>query len=190
MISNIFNNNFIRILTFMLISPGSRYTRNELKNKTKMNNTPFDNSLNTLLNIRILKKEKNFIMINFENEEFKNILDNIRMEFLKFNLPYEIFNIITEVSNALLKEKYIKEIILFGSYAKLIYSEKSDIDIAIILENIKNEKNSKKWIENKLKKMERKSGKKIEAHFFNKEDLKHKEDPLIKDIIKNGKMVI
>ena len=45
-------------------------------------------------------------------------------------------------------------------------------------------------IKNKLKKIERKSEKKIELHFFNTEDLKHKEDPLIKDIVKNGKRII
>ena len=188
MISNIINNNLLRILTFMLISPGSKYTRKELKEKTKMNNVPFDNSLNVLIKIRILKKEKKFIIINFENEEFRDILDSIKREFLKFNLPYKIFNIIIEISNILLKEKYIKEVILFGSYAKLIYSEKSDIDLAIIIANKK--KNIEKRLENKIKKIVVKYKKKIELHFFSNDDLKHKEDPLIKDIIRNGKMVI
>ena len=48
-------------------------------------------------------------------------------------LPLEIKFILIEFINQIQKIKNIKEVILFGSYTKLIYHRDSDIDIVIIL---------------------------------------------------------
>lgn len=188
MISNLFEKDIIKILSFFLISPGSRHTRKELKEKTEMNNLPLDNALNKLLVLKILKKEKNLISLNLESEEQKKIIELIKEEYNKFALPHKIFNILVEVSNKLCKIKEIKEVILFGSYSKLIYNVDSDIDLAIITEE--KSMNFDKKIENILSKIEKRERKRIELHFFSQKDLKHKEDPLIKDIIRNGKKML
>jgi len=187
MISNIFNQKALKILTYFLISPGSRNTRSEIKEKTKMNNVQLDETLKFLLFLKIIKRERKLYLLDFESEKFAEILNAIKKEYAYFNLPYKIFNLLVELSSSLSNINEINSIILFGSYSKLIYSVKSDIDIAVILDdNAKNKEKIEKIIEEKAKKLEKKNKEKIEIHFFAKKDMKAN-DPLIKDILKNGK---
>ena len=51
MITDIFNKDIVKILTLFSVSLGSKFTRNEIKEKTMLNNVPLDNALNILLNI-------------------------------------------------------------------------------------------------------------------------------------------
>lgn len=191
MMSNIFNKDAVKILSYLLISPGSKYTRNEIKEKTKMNNIPLDKTLTKLIILKILKKEKNLLMLNLGQEEAKEIIIKIKEDFKKLNLPHNIFSTTLDISDKLAELKYIRKAILFGSYAKLIYSDNSDIDIAIILDvKVKNLNKLKKIIEKDINKISKKNKKEIELHFFNESDLKHKEDALIKDILRNGKDIL
>ncbi|MBT3463415.1 hypothetical protein HOD20_02235 [archaeon] len=184
MILDLFNLDIGKILTLYSISPGSRYTRNELKEKTNLFNVSLDKSLSILLTNKILIKEKRFYAINFNNENAKIILNLIKLEYLKFKeIPLNVFYIIFELSYLFSKEKEIYNVFLFGSYSKLIYTEKSDIDIAIFLKN-NNTKTIKK-IKQKIKKIEKKSSKIIELHFYEQKDL-NQNDKLIKEIKKNG----
>ena len=57
--NNIFDKNLAKILSFFLISPGSRYKRKEIKEKTKMNNIPLDKTLQKLISLRLIKENKN-----------------------------------------------------------------------------------------------------------------------------------
>jgi len=79
------------------------------------------------------------------------------------------------------------EVYLFGSYSKLIYNEKSDVDIAILTSKTFDKKNIQK-ITQKLEIVYKKS---IELHFFEKKLFyKNKKDPLVKEIMKNGVRII
>ena len=73
---------------------------------------------------------------------------------------------------------------LFGSYAKLVFKETSDIDIAIVSDKVA--AGDKKVINGLIQKMESRYGKNIEMHYFGKNFYKNKKDPLVKDILKNG----
>lgn len=189
MISNLFNKNIMKILALFFISPGNKYPRKEIKEKTKMNNIPLDNNLNKLLNLKILKQEKGYLKLNFDYE-FKEIIEIARKEFVEFNLPLNVYYIILDIVEKISGLKNIKEVYLFGSYAKLIYRENSDIDIAVVFSNkIKNRKNLEKRIDKTIEKINRKYKKKAEIHFFLEKDMKEK-DPVIKDILRNGKKVI
>jgi len=157
-----------------------------------MNNIPLDNGLRKLLNNGIIIKSGNLLTLNpYETENAKRIKEVILSEY-KYNfnsLPLRIFYAIIEMSNKLSEINEIKRVILFGSYAKLIYSEKSDIDIAVVFGNkAKNKKIAEKMTIKIAEKIREKSGKKIELHFFLEKDLKEK-DPLIKDILKNGRII-
>ncbi len=188
MIVDLFDKNIAKVLSFFLISPGSKWTRKEIKEKTEMNNVPLDNALNKLLSLGIIRQEKNLLMLNPE-DEFKEIINRIRKEFVELNLPLRIFYIVAEISNKLSEISWIKNIYLFGSYAKLIYHEKSDIDLAIILDNkIKNKEKIEKNINKIIEKLNRKNKRKIEVHFFLEKDMKAK-DPLIKDILRGRKLI-
>ena len=184
MITDIFNKDIVKVLTFFSVSPGSKLTRNEIKEKTFLNNVPLDNALNVLLSNEILIKEKRLLSLNFESEYMKKTLDLIRREHLRFKeIPLNIYYAILDFSNKLSDMGGIAQAYLFGSYAKLIYTEKSDIDLAVFLE--KENKKIIKKIKEVAGKIERRYGKSMELHFFEKKDMKQK-DPIIKEILRNG----
>jgi len=193
MISTLIERNIAKIIALFLLSPGSKYTRKEIKEKTGMNNVPLDKALKKLLKTEMLKEEKNLLGLNpAEPEEAKKLKEIITADYRdKLNfVTLKIFYIILEASDKLSCIKEVKELVLFGSYAKLIYSEKSDIDFAVFLgKKIKNKEKTERKILKEMSKIEKRHKKKIEIHFFSEEDKKHKEDPLIKDILKNGRKV-
>lgn len=185
MISNMFDKSLVRILSFFLISPGSRYKRLEIKEKVKMNNVPLDNSLNKLISLGILEVDKGLFNIN-NDSEFREIIEYIRKEYKGFDVPYEIFNVLVEISEGLSRLRGVRKVYLFGSYAKLIYSDKSDIDIAVVFEDSVKRIKDEKDINKEIKRIRGKYKRKIEVHFFLEKDMKEK-DSLVKDILRNGK---
>jgi len=178
MISYLFEKDIFKVLSLFGISPGSRFKRNEIKDKTLLYNVNLDKALNKLININLLKKEKNYYQINFENELKEKILNLVIKEYKKLReVPFKVYLLLIDIIEEISKNKET-EAYLFGSYAKLIYKENSDIDIALI-----NGKINTKLIN----KLDKKYGLKMELHYFKKDEFyKNKKDPLIKEIIKNG----
>ncbi len=187
MITQLFNQNCTKVLTLMSLSAGSKFNRKEIKDKTKLHNVPLDKTLIVLVNSNIIKKEKNYYFYNFESDYCKLVLEMISKQFKEFKeLPLNVYYILLDISDyfGVIKGN---ELLLFGSYAKLIYSEKSDIDIAIIYEKDLNKKEITKFI----LKIEKLYEKQIELHYFEKKLFyKNKSDPLIKSIIKDGRKII
>jgi len=192
MISNLFNKNLLKVLSFFLISPGSRYNRKEIKEKTEMNNIPLDNTLQKLKSLNLINENKNIYSLNFNIEKNKEIFDILSNEYKYFNVSYKIFNILVETSEKLSKIKGIESVFLFGSYAKLIHTESSDIDIAIIAEKkIKNKQKLEKNIKKEISRISQKSKKEIQLHFLTQEDIKkYKSDAFIKDVLRNSKQIL
>jgi len=188
MIINLIDKNYTKILLFLAISPGSRYSRKEIKEKTEMNNVPLDNSLNALVNLKLIKEENKIYSLNLDNEIIRQLLKEKQKI---SNLPLKVQFILLDFIDYALNLKSIKNIILFGSYSKLIFSEKSDIDIAVVFaDKIKNREKTEKKILAFEDKLSKKYRKEIQSHFFLEKDLKHKEDPLIRDILRNEMSLI
>ena len=187
MINQIFDLDSFKIISLFSLSPGSRFRRNEIKEKTKLNNVPLDKALLRLVYSRILKKEENFYKINFQNENAKKIIDISSGQYKDLKeLPFDVYLLLLDLVSKLSIIRGI-EVYLFGSYSKLIYNEKSDVDIAILTPKIFDKKNIRK-ITQKLEIVYKKS---IELHFFEKKLFyKNKKDPLVKEIIKNGVRII
>ncbi|MEK6850483.1 MAG: nucleotidyltransferase domain-containing protein [Nanoarchaeota archaeon] len=185
MITSIFNQNIMKILTLFSISPGSRFLRNDLKEKTKLNNATLDESLNILFASKILKKEKRMIILNLE---YKEIINLIKKDHLHLNNLYtEAYFPILDLIFYLSKLKHIQAY-LFGSHAKLIYNDKSDIDIAIVSNHISQKEKSK--LNSVVKKIEKRYKKQIELHYFGNDFYKNKKEPLVNDILKNGRQIV
>ncbi len=162
----------VKVLTIFSVSPGSRFNRKLLKEKTGMPNIVLDNTLSKLENSGFLKKEKNLFAVNFEKRGIKELLNEFQDNHIKFKqLPFKEYFVILKIIAELSQIKDIGEIYLFGSYAKLIFKEKSDIDIAIISDRV-----NKKKVNLKISKLEKKFKKKIETHIFTKEFYKNKKD--------------
>ena len=176
------------ILLFLALSPGSKYARNEIKEKTGLNNVPLDGALSELLMFKLIKSEKKLYFINLENNLSGQIFNETKEKI--GSLPLKVQFILLDFISAVSKFRGMEKIILFGSYAKLIYSDKSDVDIALVFDNDNSKKNAEKKISIFAEKISRKYKKEIQEHFFIEDDLKHKEDPLIKDILRNGRVLI
>ncbi len=184
MITDLLDRNIAKIMTLFSISPGSKFTRNEIKEKTMLNNPPLDGALAVLLKNRILSREKRLFGINFSNSAAMSALDFVKKEHTRFReIPLAVYCLLIDMCGSLSKSESVKNIYLFGSYAKLVYTEKSDIDLAVIVKN--EERQLREKIRAEIGKVERKYGKTVQAHFFEKNDMENN-DPLIKEIKKNG----
>jgi len=185
MIFQIFNRDILKILTVFSLSPGSRFSRDDLKKKTLMNNVPLDNALNTLINSKIIRKNKRLLQLDLKEENVKKIIRLVISEYKALKeIPLSVYFSILELIYHLSKHKNIK-VYLFGSYSKLIFNNKSDIDIAIILSSL-----DKKNINNLVRRIEKTYKKRIEIHYFSRKFEKQTGDPLVKEIFKNGERLI
>lgn len=186
MIIPIFNKDILKVLTIFSISPGSKFQRKELKEKTRLNNVNLDNAINALLNSSLIQKEKRLFFLNLDNA--KTIINLISLEYKRLKeLPLNVYFSIIDIVFFLSKLKKIKGY-LFGSYAKLIFKEDSDIDVAIVTNKI-NEK-EKKELSKLIQRLELLYGKQIEIHYFGEDFYKNKKDPLVGEIMKNGVQLI
>lgn len=183
MISIIFGQDSFKILSLFSLSPGSGLNRKEIKARTALNNVPLDNALRRLVSSGLLLREGNYYSVNFGNEKSKKTLELCIPEKSKIReLPFFIYLVFIDLSYEISLIKGA-ELFLFGSFSKLIYNENSDIDIAIILGDLK----ERRRIEAFSLKLEKKYGKNIELHFFLSKDFyKNRKDPLVKSIIKDG----
>lgn len=183
MIEQIFDRDSYKILSLFSLSPGSRFKRNEIKDKTKLNNVTLDKALNRLIYSNILTFDRNYYQLNFSNENSKRMIEVASRQYKDLKeLPFNVYLLLIDLIDHLSSIRKI-EVYLFGSYSKLIFREKSDIDIAILTTC---EANLKK-INDISNKLEKKYGKRIEIHDFPKESFyKNQSDPLVKDIIQNG----
>ena len=181
----IIDSNLLKILFFFFLSPGSKYTRIEVKKFVKMNNVVLDESLARLVNSNFLSRKKSLYFLNLENFFVNSLLEKWKKSFL--GLPLDIQFLLIDFIFNLKKIQGVEQVILFGSYSKLIFSKNSDIDLAIISRKGFEKKSSKNKILKISNLIHKKHGKKIEEHFFLESDLKEKKDPLIKEILKNGR---
>jgi len=182
MIINLINPNLAKIILIFAASPGRKWQRKEIKEMTGMNNVPLDNSLNELLTHKLINESKRIYSLNFENSIVQQTVKEIKEKIS--NLPFKIQFILVDFINSISKIKDAEKIILFGSYSKLVFNEKSDVDLAIVLKERSNLHEKK--ISLLTEKLSKRHKIDIQEHFFTESDLKHKEDPLIKDILRNG----
>ena len=183
MIDLIFTKDCFKIVSLFSVSPGSRFNRKEIKEKILVNNVPLDFALSRLMYSKILKKEGNYYSLNFENFLVKVFIDLCKKQYSEMKeLPLKVYFLILDFAEEIVKNKNIGAY-LFGSYSKLIYTEKSDVDIAILSST----KINKSYLNKVFLKLEKKYEKNIEVHYFDKSSFyKNKKDPLVKDILKNG----
>lgn len=183
MISQAFTQDCFKILSLFSLSPGSKFNRDEIKKKLRLNNVPLDNALSRLLLSKLLQKEGNYYSVNFGNNEAKTILEICKKQYRELKeLPLDVYYLLLDFISGASNNREVK-LILFGSYAKLVYTEKSDLDLAVLTTT----GTDKGFFKKIAVKLEQDYGKNIELHFFDKKSFfKNKKDPLVRDIIKNG----
>jgi predicted nucleotidyltransferase len=179
MILSLFDLSVAKVLTVFSLAPGIKLRRKEIKEKTKLTNLTLDKALNILLNSSILAKEGNYFKLNL-NDTTKMLIKLIQEEYKSLNeIPLNTFFSILEIVDKISALKDV-EVYLFGSYAKLTFTPESDIDLAIVSDK------DLRFLEKQALKIEKKYKAKIQLHFFPKDFKEHKEDPLVKEILRNG----
>ena len=97
----------------------------------------------------------------------------------------DAINIANIYANAVKLKYDYKKIILFGSYAKGVFNEDSDIDIAVILKDYNNLMDTQL----NLMRLRRKIDSRIEPHPFRESDF-NITNPIVSEIMKYGKEII
>jgi len=183
MILNLFDLSVAKVLTLFSLAPGIKLKRKEIKEKTKLTNLTLDKALNVLLNSSILVREGNYFKLNL-SEKTRTLIKLIQEEYKGLNeIPLNVFFSILEIVERISAFKDI-EVYLFGSYAKLTFTPESDIDLAIVSDK------DLRFLEKQALKIEKKYKTKIQLHFFPRDFKEHKEDPLVKEILRNGIKII
>lgn len=183
MILNLLESNMVKVLVVFSLAPGTKFRRKELKEKTKLNNVNLDKALTILQNSKVIFKENNYFRLNLDDKT-KSLIELIKMEYKELNeIPLNVFFSILDLVERISVFKGVK-VYLFGSYAKLTFKEGSDIDLAIASDK------SLEFLEKYVLRIEKKYKIKIQLHFFDKVFLKYKEDPLIREIMRNGIQII
>lgn len=185
MISQIFDTDVFKIITLFSASPGSRFSRKELKEKTLLNNVPLDKALTRLAYSKILLLEGRFYFLNLYSEAAKLLIQLAKKQFVELReIPLSVYFLLLDLAYYLSSQKGC-DVYLFGSYSKLVYKEGSDVDVAIVSDII-----DKKFVRKVVVALEKIYKKKIEAQFFDRKFYKNKSDPLVKEILKNGVKIL
>lgn len=95
----------------------------------------------------------------------------------------DIVDSINKFIEEIKKQYNVKAIILFGSYAKGMENEDSDIDIAVITDDIKTDKFDE---EVKLTLLRRKIDNRIEPHIISINDYENDETPFVVEVKNTG----
>ena len=176
-----------RILELLFETPRKVVSRKELFEHTLLGNAPLSEGLRRLTIANLLVKEKKgkkeSYYLNLGNEKVITLQELWKKESKDLHyLDYDTKIILSETARQLVNISGLKDIILFGSYAKGTASVRSDVDIAIIFkEKITNEIEITKMV----KLMKEKFDKDIQMHYFTEKNFTDK-DNLAKEIKREG----
>ena len=112
--------NRIKIMGFLFFKNPQTYIR-EMSRELKISPSAVKNEVENLIFVGIIKKDKNKLMLNNQS----NISEELKSIFIKTDF------IFCPIKDAL-KDKKIKFVFIFGSFAKGDYSRESDLDLMII----------------------------------------------------------
>lgn len=173
-----------KVLKLFSLAPGKPLTRKMIKEFTKLPNVSLDMALNKLIKEEILEEEKRLLKLNLSNEKTMAILELLKKESKMLReIPYKIWLLLFDFTMAAQKTRF-KKAFLFGSWAKHIAREDSDVDIALIIE--KKDIKQEMLVEKLAEHLEDKYKRKIQLHFFEEEQFKKARTTLAKEIQKEA----
>ncbi len=163
----------IKMLDYLFFHRKETYLR-EISKELKLSPSATKRELDNLLDLGLIKKQKNKIILNESN----TIIEDLKRIFLKTD------SIRYPIKKALKKER-IKFALIFGSFAQANYNSESDIDL-LIIGNTKQQK-----VFRLLRPVEKTIKREINPIVWTLQELKkNKNKGFIKDIIKKNKIMI
>lgn len=181
----------VKVLYLFSTAPGKSFTRKDIQQMTRLANNPLSESLKFLVNSGILaRKNKREYALDFDNEDVAGLVEFFKDESRHLrNIPYTIWLTLFELSVKVAGRIPVRSIYLFGSQAKLVAHEKSDIDVAVILGG-KREAKMDLELEKIASRLENKFGRKIQVHVFEEKEFTRHGDGMSKEIIRDGIRII
>ena len=186
MIELIFDTNCYKILSFFAIHEGAAFRRNEIKEKTRLNNVPLDKALNKLALSHTLSIDHGTYRLNEASKQIKRAAKITLRQYQALNdLPFDGYLLLIDVVEALSQVKGL-ELYLRDDPSKTKY-QKSGIEITIV---------TPKGVDmgllsGSIKKLTGKYRKQVEIHDFLTADLqKRLADPKIKEMIDGSIKII
>ncbi len=179
-----------RVLILYGESPGAGFTRQDLRNHTRLGNKALSFALKRLIAFGILTKSKKQLSLavyklNKESKYIQDILNLLQRERQDLNhLPYNFSTIAREFSREVVDSVDALSIYLFGSVAKGTYREDSDMDFAVVVE--KKTPKEDMTINVICDKLSEKFKKKIQCFLMTEDQLSKNKTKLAEEILKNG----
>lgn len=179
-----------RIIVLIAESPGMRLTRPEIKKITCLGNNAITESLKDLVvhDVVNIKKagKKTTYGFNLTNNLTTQLISLCDMEKIRLNnLPYHYSLVLREYVRMVLSILEPERIVLFGSVAKRVYREDSDIDVALVFKTALKTK-ERIDIEEIAHKIKERFGKEIQQHSFTLQEFKTSKEKLIQEIKRDG----
>jgi len=179
-----------RILMLYGESPGAGFTRQDIRNHTKLGNKALSFALKRLTSFGILLRSRGELSLdvyklNKENKYSQEILNLLQKERQDLNqLPYDFSMIAREFSREAVDSVNVLSIYLFGSVAKGTYRDDSDMDFAVVVK----EKNPKEdmTISMITDKLSKRFKKKIQCFIITKNQINKHNTKLVEEILKHG----
>lgn len=182
----------VKVLYLFSTAPGKSLTRKEIQQMTRLANNPLSESLKFLVNSGILaRKNKREYALDFDNEDVAGLVEFFKDESRHLrNIPYTIWLTLFELSVKVAGRIPVKSIYLFGSQAKLVAHEKSDIDVAVVVVGGKREAKMDLELEKIASRLENKFGRKIQVHVFEEKEFARHGASMSKEILRDGIRII
>ena len=177
------------IIVVLAESPGQGFTKEDIKTITSLSGNSLFNSLNVLVKndiVNVKKKGKrSYYNLNLANSYSKKIVEIADLERRELNaMDIKITIMLREYVRKIVDLIEVKNIYIFGSIVKNSYNEKSDIDIAIIV-NSKLSIKERVELEKVGESIEKRFGREIQQHIFTIEEFEGK-NKLIEQIHRDG----
>lgn len=171
-------------------SPGAGFTRQDLREHTKLGNKALSFALKRLVAFGILTKSKERLSLavyklNKESKYIQDILNLLQRERQDLNhLPYDFSAIAREFSREAVDSVDALSIYLFGSVAKGTYREDSDMDFAVVTEE--KSPGQDMALNTICDRLSKKFKRKIQCFLMTQEQLTKKRTSLAEEILKHG----
>jgi len=179
-----------RVLSVLTESPGQGITKEEIKKITKLGGNSIFNSINILLKNDLIISNKvgkrTYYKINLTNNYSILIKDILDLEKKDLNgLDPKVVILLREFSRVVNDIVDVKSVYVFGSIVKNSYTEKSDVDIAVVL-NKEMQTKERIEIEKIDEKLEKRFGREIQVHFFMEKEFKQLKNTLVEQVHRDG----
>ena len=179
-----------RILGVLADAPGQGITKEEIRKITKLGGNSLFKSVNLILHNNLILSDKHgkrrYYKLNLNNKYVKHIIEIINLEKQDTNnLNPKILIILKEYIRQIFGLINLGGAYVFGSVVKSSYSEKSDIDVAVIT---KKEISARERIdiEKISENVEKRFGREIQTHFFSENEFAKSKTSLVEQIHRDG----